>query len=102
MAQIALGRLAQRWAPRRAGHRAEILAALRPWARGPCPRVREENGRALFQLCAARASAPPSGAAAREAGVLRAAVLAGARDGKKLPATDQCLAALDRASAAMS
>ena len=64
--------------------------------------MRKENGRALFQLCTALASSPPSVAAAREAGELRAAVLAGARDGMKLPATDQCLAALDRASAAMS
>jgi hypothetical protein len=55
MPQIALGRLCQRWALQPTGHRGEILAALRPWGHGPCPRVRKENGRALFQLCTALA-----------------------------------------------
>ena len=102
MAQIALGRLSQRWALQPTGHCGEILEALRPWAHDPCPRVRKENGRALFQLCTALAPSSPSVAAVQEAGVLREAVLAGERDGKKQPATDQCLAALDRASVAMS
>ena len=68
LAQIALGRVSQRWACAAPGDptssaaqcRAHIIDALRPWsavlgASGP-PRIRKENGRALFQLCAALAS----------------------------------------------
>ena len=62
LAQIALGRVAQRWSTATddtsgtAAHRASILDALRPWSDMPAPRIRKDNGRALFQLCAALAS----------------------------------------------
>ena len=73
LAQTALGRIAQRWvASTRAAigtgtagivaalafkeHRAAILAALSPWSAMPVPRIHKDNGRALFQLCAALAS----------------------------------------------
>eukprot|EP01045_Picozoa_sp_COSAG04_P026907 COSAG04_NODE_3832_length_2487_cov_1.260050_1_plen_191_part_10 len=65
LAQTALGRLAQRWADASdaAALRASILEALRPWSAMPAPRIRKDNGRAIFQLCAALASSaatPPS------------------------------------------
>jgi hypothetical protein len=63
LAQIALGRVVQRWAcaaaddtSASAAYRASILGALRPWSGMPVPRIRKDNGRALFQLCAALAS----------------------------------------------
>ena len=73
LAQTALGRIAQRWvtatgaatgtvaaSPAAAStfvqHRAAILDALRPWSAIRVPRIRKDNGRALFQLCAALAS----------------------------------------------
>ena len=40
------------------------LEALRPWAHGPCPRVRKENGRALFLLLACVVTAASLGTAA--------------------------------------
>ena len=69
LAQTALGRIAQRWASTAgdaggaATHRASIRNALRPWSDMPAPRIRKDNGRALFQLCVALASSsspPPS------------------------------------------
>ena len=73
LAQTALGRIAQRWvnntgpatrtvatgvaaASTFAEHRAAILDALRPWSAMGVSRIRKDNGRALFQLCAALAS----------------------------------------------
>ena len=62
LAQVALGRLADRWAAADNGslYRTEILAALRPWSRNACPRVRNDHGRAVFQLCAGLATAARS------------------------------------------
>ena len=105
MAQIALGRISQRWASEpSAADRAVILDALRPWGQDKCPRVRKENGRAVFLLCQALASsvtdpAAPSAGELAEVNEMREVVLAGELDGKKLPASDQCLAALGRVAA---
>ena len=78
LAQIALGRIVQRWASdaettvlsaaasaaaAAAEIRSAVLNALRPWSGMPAPRIRKDNGRALFQLCAAlgtAAATPPS------------------------------------------
>ena len=30
-----------------------VLAALTPWSQSECPRVREENNRAMLNLCVA-------------------------------------------------
>lgn len=62
LGQIALGRLSDRWAAadNASLYRAEILAAVRPWSRNACPRVRKEQGRAIFQLCAGLATAATS------------------------------------------
>ena len=109
LAQIALARIAQRWAcaadgasgrHAAAAHRAAILDALRPWSGMPAPRIRKENGRALFQLCAALASAaatPPSSEEMAEAeelqGVISAAYeLVGWNT--YLPLAEECLAGL--------
>ena len=108
IAQIALGRLAARWAhaDNAALHRREILQALRPWARNACPRVREEQGRAVFQLCVALAGAAKHTTRATAEGVaeevkmLRCVVEAGAysevkEQAVRMPAGAQSLAALD-------
>ena len=100
LAQIALGRVAQTWQAHAGGgedlaqHRAAVLEALRPWAHDPCPRVRKENGRALFLLCVAAEAGRAGGA---ELAALREAVAAGEKDGRKLPGADQANAALERA-----
>ena len=114
IAQIVLGRLANRWAAadNASLYRTEILAALKPWSRNACPRVRQEQGRAVFQLCAtlagavnklpARAEASNSTSAplAAEVRMLREVVENGAYsevkdEAMKMPAGEQSLAALD-------
>ena len=121
LAQIALGRLADRWTSETGEaareYRTAILDALRPWSHNACPRVRKENGRAIFQLCAAVAHAATSVAAAEldseaaafasEVAALRSMVDAGAfsvvqEKAVKLPAAEQSLAALERVTAALS
>ena len=108
LVQIALGRLADRWAvvDNAQLYRAEILAALKPWSRNECPRVRKEQGRAIFQLSAALAGAAETGnidveSLGAEAKVLRDVVQAGSYSVVKgevenMPARDQSLAMLDR------
>ena len=106
-------------------YRGAIVEALRPWARNRCPRVRKEMGRALFQLCLATAaaaaaaaveSAAPAAAATStrtvaalvaEEAVMREVVKAGAfsevkGERLKMPAAEQCLAALDTAVASLT
>lgn len=87
-------------------YRAEILAALKPWSRNECPRVRKEQGRAIFQLSAGLAGAAETGniaveSLAAEAKVVRDVVQAGAYsvvkgEAENMPAGDQSLAMLDR------
>ncbi len=111
LAQVALGRLADRWATADNGslYRAEILAALRPWSRNACPRVRKDQGRAIFQLCAGLATAATSvteeskdaaDSLAAEVRLLREVVQAGAysevkNKSEKMPAGERSLAVLD-------
>ena len=106
IAQIALGRLADRWAnaENAALYRMEILAVLKPWSRNACPRVREEQGRAMFQLCIALAGAAKDTSTsaeriAEEVKMLRGVVEAGAYSEVKakvvrMPAGAQSLAVL--------
>ena len=115
LAQIALGRLGARWASadNASLYRAEIVAALKPWSRNACPRVRREQGRAIYQLCAGLADASTSVSAraemsegtvdslAAEVQMLRELVQAGAysvvkEEAQKMPAGEQSLAALER------
>ena len=116
LAQIALGRLADRWAgaDNAAVYRAEVLAALQPWSRSACPRVRQEQGRAIFQLCVAlvnnvknvsarpQASMSDVASLAAEVNKLREVVEAGAYsqvkgEAVKMPASEQSLAVLREA-----
>ena len=54
VAQTALGRVAQRCAGAGDSNvRMALLAALVPWSHSECPRVREENNRAMLSLCVA-------------------------------------------------
>jgi hypothetical protein len=90
-------------------YRAEILAALRPWSRNACPRVRKDQGRAIFQLCAGLATAATSvteeskdaaDSLAAEVRLLREVVQAGAysevkNKSEKMPAGERSLAVLD-------
>ena len=64
LAQIALGRVVQRWAcaaaddtSASAAYRASLPGALRPWSGMPAPLTRKSHGRALVHLRAALAPA---------------------------------------------
>lgn len=111
LCQIALGRLADRWAATDDAslYRAEILEAVRPWSRNACPLVRKEQGRAIFQLCAGLATAATSVAEmnkdaadslAAEVRLMREIVQAGAystvkNEARRMPAGELSLAVLD-------